>query len=89
MRKFHQAHAVQLAAEEAVGRVDGAVALLPIQPLTEGLALVQKYVVVGQYGDAYAAQDGGQAEKQRQEKGGQLGPGDVQPCSHVSRSSIL
>ena len=89
VRVIHQAHAVQLAAEEAVGRVDGAVALLPIQPLTEGLALVQKYVVVGQYGDAYAAQDGGQAEEQRQKEGGQLGPGRVQPCFHVNRPSIL
>ena len=89
VRVIHQAHAVQLAAEEAVGRVDGAVALLLIQPLTEGLALVQEYIVVGQNADAQAAQNGGQAEKQRQEKGGQLGPGRVQPCFHVSRPSIL
>ena len=89
VRVIHQAHAVQLAADKAVGRVDGVVALLLIQSLTEGLTSVQEYIVVGQNADAQAAQNGGQAEEQRQKEGGQLGPGRVQPCFHVSRPSIL
>ncbi len=79
----------QRAAQKTVGGVDGAAALLLIQPLAEGLALVQKYVVVDQYGDAQAAQNSGQTEEQCQKESGQLGPGLIYKSFHEREPSIL
>ena len=89
VRLVQQPYAVQLGAEIVVGHAETVVALLLIQGLPQVCAVVQKDVVADQYTNADAAQHGQTAQHQRQHEGSGLGPGLVQPFSHLIPPSIL
>ena len=89
IRPVQQPYAVQLGAEIVVGHAETVVALLLIQGLPQVCAVVQKDVVADQYANAAAAQHGQTAQHQRQHEGSGLGPGLVQPFSHLIPPSIL